>query len=175
MNSYTPRPPDRRPTTGGSSPARSPSPGGGTPPSPSGFPGSQVQLDRLSQDYWKKGYFDNRGNLCDNFISGDAEAMALQLESGGMTRSLLRNYYNEVCTLRHLVRTRPDDFERWQGRIRKLRGHASNAMTRRTAKAPELFYRFIDRHVDIGAKDRDSFLRGFCEHFECIVLYFKGR
>jgi CRISPR type III-A-associated protein Csm2 len=123
----------------------------------------------------KDGYFDTKGNIHERLIVADALDIAQKLEVGRMTRSQLRNFYSEVADVRHLLRLRPDSFEALKSRVLKLQGFAYNATTRSTNKAPQLFSDFIAKNTEIASKDRENFLNGFCEHFECVVLYFKGR
>ncbi len=123
----------------------------------------------------KNGYFDKSGHLRPELIVDDAQQIADRLEKEGMSRSLLRNFYGEVAAIRYLVRQRPTDFDRYKTRILKLQAYASNATHRRTGRAPESFFEFISSNVGLASRDTESFLDGFCEHFECIVLYFRGR
>lgn len=125
------------------------------------------------------GYFDQAGYIRAEFIVSYAKEIADKLEVGEnegkikMTRSLLRNFYAEVMDIKHLLRGgRP--FEALRPRILKLEAYATNAANRRTNKAPQMFRSFITEN-SIASKDLHSFLDGFCQHFECVVLYFRGR
>lgn len=90
-----------------------------------------------------------------------------------MTRSLLRNFYGEVSTVRYLLRS-GQPWEAVRHRVAKLEAFASNAISRQNNKAPPLFGQFIAENVRASKSDHD-FLDGFSQHFECVVLYFKGR
>jgi CRISPR type III-A-associated protein Csm2 len=138
--------------------------GSGRPPQP-----------RLPEGYLEGGYFDDKGNIHEGLIVNDALAIAQQLEAGGMTRSQLRVFYNEVADIRRLLRRQPAAFNQLKARILKLRAFAHNATTRRTNKAPQMFYDFIVKNAELAAQKPDNFSQGFCEHFECVVLYFRGR
>ena len=120
------------------------------------------------------GYFDPAGYIRAEFIVEYAKDIADKLEAGGMTRSLLRNFYSEVMDTKNLLLGgRP--FESLRPRVLKLEAFASNAANRRTSPAPLLFQRFIDENVRVASQDSHSFLDGFCQHFECVVLFFRGR
>lgn len=140
--------------------------GGGRPP---------PSEPRLPEAYLKDGYFDEKGNIHDYLIVNDALEIAQKLEAGDMTRSQLRVFYNEVADVRRLLRRQPTAFNELKSRILKLRAFAHNATTRRTNRAPQVFYDFIVKNTELAAQKPENFLRGFCEHFECIVLYFRGR
>lgn len=91
-----------------------------------------------------------------------------------MTRSLLRTFYNEVADAKQLLRGgRP--FDAVRPRILKLSAFAANAVSRRNSPAPSMFQTFVAENARVASQDQSSFLDGFCQHFECVVLYFKGR
>lgn len=151
-------------------------PGGGGAARDPGDGGGQSG-PRLPDDYLKDGYFDAKGNIHERLIVADAIDIARKLEAERMTRSQLRSFYNEVADVKHLLRLQGSSFEALKPRVLKLRGFAHNATTRRTNKVPQLFYDFITKNTELAGGDQTgkSFLAGFCEHFECVVLYFRGR
>ncbi|MFH1140677.1 MAG: hypothetical protein V1724_03170 [Chloroflexota bacterium] len=122
----------------------------------------------------RSGYFDQHGYIREAFIVEYPIDIAGKLEAGGMTRSLLRTFYGEVSDVKHLLRG-GRLFEALRPRILKLEAFATNATNRRTNRAPQMFQSFIAENVRIASQDADSFLDGFSQHFECVVLYFKGR
>ena len=105
----------------------------------------------------------------------DALKIAEGLDAGGMARSQLRNFYNEVADIKHLLMSQPGSFDQLRARVLKLGAFAHNATSQRTNRAPQLFSDFITQNIRFAADDEKSFLRGFYDHFECVVLYFKGR
>ncbi|GEM_PF-6938331 len=166
---------------GGPGAGKPANPGNPAPPppgpgQPAGYRSPQRQ-DGLSAQYLqtlRSGYFDQLGYIQEKFIVEYPLEIAAQLENGGMTRSLLRAFYGEVCDVRYLLRGgRP--FEALRPRILKLEAFASNAANRRTNRAPRMFEAFITENVHLASKDPHYFLDGFCQHFECITLFFKGR
>ena len=138
--------------------------GGGQPPGP-----------RLPDGYLRDGYFDEKGNIYERLIVDDAINIANNLGQGNMSRSQLRNFYEEVVDIRHLIRSQHNTFDELRPRILKLKAFAHNATTQRASKAPPLFDDFISRNVELGSQSQKNFLDGMYQHFECVVLYFTGR
>ena len=102
--------------------------------------------------------------------------IAKRLVQDRMSRSQLRNFYNESTNILQHITTQPNGFDQMRSRILKLRGFAHNATEKRSPNnAPQLFYEFISKNVELAAQSEVNFVKGFHEHFECVVLYFKGR
>ncbi len=124
--------------------------------------------------FFKAGYPDyfEDGVLRPEFVTDLAEEIAQRLgaERPSMTMHQLRAFYGQVKRLEGaLKRKRP--FREIALEIQKLKPIASERASK--DKVPKYFEQFIIRNVD-KAKDEDSFLKGFVEHFQAVVAYCAG-
>lgn len=131
-------------------------------PPPSGLP----------QGYLREGYFDAKGNLRPEVITDLAEEAARALGNArpSMTSTQLRRFYNKT----RFVRQKLDAGTSWEkviGDIHSLKRDAANAVGKNNA--PGVFKYFIDTNVQLAVQSKDSFIRGFLEHFQSVVAYRK--
>jgi len=142
-----------------------PSRGGAPPPGR----GIAQQPPNLPKDYLKNGYFDEKGNIFPEAIIEWPRYIAIKLYDSRMAIAQLRNFFGEIRHIEGQLNA-GQDFAALRGRIFQLDSYAASAQTR--GNAPPLFKQFIEKNLEWAAKDKESFIKGFVPHFECVVAYF---
>jgi CRISPR-associated protein Csm2 len=121
----------------------------------------------LPNGYLVSGYFDQKGNVNENFITFWAEDIAKKLgqSSPDMKKHQLRKFFNHVKSLER--RLYLSDFEKINKDLKMLLSYATSAAFASPPKIPRLFEEFIKRNL-ASIKDSKTFL-AFVQHFEAIV------
>ena len=136
-----------------------------------GGPG-RPPLPELPNGYLVKGYFDDSGNILPTVVVEWPQDIARKLRQGGLESSQLRRFFSEVRHLEGQLQA-GKDFAAVRGSLLKLGAYAADAEKKR--KAPPLLRQFIEQNLKWATRDPKSFLKGFVQHFECIVAYFPER
>lgn len=136
------------------------------------IPRHDARRPALPQGYLRQGYFDNAGNLRPEVITDLAEEVARILGSTrpAMASTQLRRFYNKA----RFAKQKLDSGLTWErviADIHSLRRDAANAVGRETA--PQVFADFININARLAAQTRDSFVRGFLEHFQSVLAFRK--
>ncbi|MFH1096467.1 MAG: type III-A CRISPR-associated protein Csm2 [Candidatus Desantisbacteria bacterium] len=138
---------------------------------------SQSQKNRrpdvLPSDYLnklKKGYFNEKGYLWEDFITTDAEEVARSFGTGypKLKNHQLRRFYTHAKAAENRLKM-TKDWDAVNLNIKKLSPFASEAKGK--DKIPQSFYEFIDRNIKT-IKIQKDFEEGFMQHFEAVVAYF---
>jgi CRISPR type III-A-associated protein Csm2 len=121
----------------------------------------------LPSGYLVKGYFDQKGNLLENFITIWAEEIAKKLGQAypDMKKHQLRRFYNHVKSLER--RLDLSDYENINKDLKMLVSYATSAAFSSPPKIPKLFEEFIRKNLGLVI-DSKSF-QAFLQHFESIV------
>jgi len=127
---------------------------------------------RLPQGYLREGYFDAKGNLRPEVITDLAEEAARALGNArpGMASTQLRRFYNKTRFIKQKLDT-GTPWDKVVSDIHSLKRDAANAVGKENA--PRIFKDFIDVNVQLAVQNKESFIRGFLQHFESVVAYRK--
>ena len=123
----------------------------------------------LPLGYLASGYFDSAENVLPEVIVDWAKDIAYKLYMGKMATAQLRKFFGEVRRI-ELKLSQVDDFEQVRPEILKLIAYANDAVKKN--KAPALFNEFMKQNITWAARGKKEFLKGFVNHFECIVGFF---
>jgi len=128
----------------------------------------QDNLPKLPEGYLKNGYFDDKGNILENYITKWAEDIAKTLGNAypSMTKHQLRRFYNHVKSLEKKLDL-TEDYPSINADLKMLVSYAANAACKRPASIPKFFESFVKRNLDT-VKDIKTF-RGFVQHFQAVV------
>jgi CRISPR type III-A-associated protein Csm2 len=126
----------------------------------------------LPPGYLRQGYFDAKGNLRPEVITSLAENVARALGDAHppLASTQLRRFYTKA----RFIKQKLDSGIPWEkvaSDIHSLKRDAADSVGKE--KAPRIFKDFIDINVDLGAQSKDSFVKGFLEHFQSVVAYRK--
>ena len=126
----------------------------------------------LPQGYLRDGYFDAEQRLRPGVITDLAEEVARILGNARppMTSNQLRRFYTKT----RFIKQKLDSGIPWEkvvSDIHSLKRDAADAVGKE--KAPHVFKDFIDVNVQHAVKGKDSFEKGFLEHFQSVVAYRK--
>ena len=135
---------------------------------------SPERRTRLPGWYLRQGYFDGKGKLFPELITGGVENLARMLVSqADLTTHQLRRFYNMAKRLEWASSS--GDFEEVKLGLQKLKAFAADFVARaegeRRREGREMFKEFIERNVDLATKDEKHF-KAFIEHFQSLVAYF---
>jgi CRISPR-associated protein Csm2 len=121
----------------------------------------------LPNGYLENGYFDENGNIIENFITLWAEDIAKKLGNStpDMKKHQLRRFFNHVRSLER--RLHLSNFEKINKDLKMLLSYATSAAFASPPKIPKLFEEFIRKNLAF-IKDSKTFL-AFVQHFEAIV------
>lgn len=130
----------------------------------------------LPDAYLNRGYFDEKGNIFPNLVTTTAEEIAKSLGTGGVTSTQLRRFYAKAKAVEQRVDS-DESFASAVAGILELKQHAANAVGRAQGRGEQeglaLLKKFIDRNVDLAARSKEAFRKGFLLHFQGVVAYFK--
>lgn len=128
----------------------------------------QDKLFELPEGYLRGGYFDNKGNIFENYITKWAEDIAKTLGNAypAMTKHQLRRFYNHVKSLEKKLDL-TNDYQTINADLKMLVSYAANAACKRPATIPKFFETFIKRNLET-VNDIKTF-RGFVQHFQAVV------
>ncbi len=123
----------------------------------------------------KKGYYDEKGNLRKELIVEEAEKIGERFVRDRLSKSQIRNFFNEVKALEEKIKV--NSFDKNFPFILMLMAKASYAYKqgKSNSKIPKSFYEFINVNINLIEKkgDQDTF-QGFVTFFETVVAYFYG-
>jgi len=126
----------------------------------------------ITEGYLKDGYFDETGNLFEEYIKkggiADLIAEVLGKEKPEMKNHQLRRFYGHVRAAENRLRM-TNDFNAVYRDIKKLEPFVAEAKGKN--KIPKTFYDFIMRNTN-AVKNKKDFLEGFLEHFQAVVAFF---
>jgi CRISPR-associated protein Csm2 len=126
----------------------------------------------IDDNYLKKGYFDETGNLFEEYLKKDgiADQIAknLGIEKPEMKNHQLRRFYGHVRAAENRLRM-TNDFNSVYIDIKKLEPFVAEAKGKN--KIPKTFYDFIIKNTN-AVKNKKDFLEGFLEHFQAVVAFF---
>ena len=126
----------------------------------------------LPKEYLQNGYFEGK-HLKREYIVEYASDIANQLAydpQKQMTAAGLRRFFAKVRFLERKLNNAKGDFAVIVPEILALIPYVHNAKTR--GVVPQLFQEFIEKNVNVAAKDKDAFCKGFLKHFEYVVAFF---
>lgn len=128
----------------------------------------QDNLPELPRGYLESGYFDNKGNILENYITKWAEDIARTLGDAypQMTKHQLRRFYNHVKSLEKKLDL-TDDYQTINADLKMLVSYAANAACKRPPSIPKFFESFIKINLET-VNDVKTF-RGFAQHFQAVV------
>jgi hypothetical protein len=122
-------------------------------------------------DYLKKGYYDENGNLLREIIVEHAREVANQLSNDGMNSAALRRYYSRLIGIKNkLISTK--DFEKVRPKIYELIPRVTYDHSRKIV--PYSFRLFIEKNLELACKNDKDFL-GFVLHCQSLVCFFKEK
>jgi CRISPR type III-A-associated protein Csm2 len=141
------------------------------------------QREKSLYDYWpdylRQGYFDEAGNLRNEFVARDRVqplAEAMSRADPALTMHQIRRFFQHCRAIEAKIRARASTWAAEQASFRQLDVAAADALGRSPRKIPQLFHDFIQANV-AAVKSEKDFLKGFLPHFEALVgfgsQYFK--
>lgn len=125
---------------------------------------------KISDDYLKDGYFDEKGYLREGIFKDEAKEIAQILASLRMTPTSLRVFYNKVKAIENRYQASNNNFDLIKSSLYAFERDVAYQVSRRVV--PEEFRKFIVRNTEIAIKGPKEF-KGFVEHFLSVLAYFK--
>ena len=128
---------------------------------------------RFDADYLKDGYFLDtereklRPEILDT-LAMDA-AKALGNARPPITSHQLRRFFNKMRAIEDKLDS-VEDFDVLKADIYAFKRDVAYAVGR--GGVSEQYKRFIDRNVELAARDEASFKKGFSQHFQSVLAYF---
>ena len=126
-------------------------------------------------DYLRGSYFDDKGNIKCDLLTGTAESLAKDFGYSGITSTQLRRFFIQVRAIERQLGQK--EFPELVPSIQGLRSLVANYVGRgkntQERQRREYLKRFIDDNVALATRDEKHFKKGFVPHFESIVAYFK--
>ena len=133
---------------------------------------SARRSDDLPEGYLRLGYFDTEGNPRKEMLVDEARAVAEVLASASapeLAANKVAALYNRARMLKDRL-NQGAEFAAVRADIYGLLTDAVDATGRRIT--PEVFMRFVERNVELAAKDAKSFKEGFIEHLHGVRAWF---
>lgn len=130
---------------------------------------NKITPGSLPQEYitkLKEGYFNDKGNLWEDFITTMASKIALSFK--GLKNHQLRRFYGHAKSAENRLRM-TNDWDAVNIEIKRLEPFVSEAKGK--DKIPHSFYEFIEKNIKSIHNQKD-FEDGFIRHFEAVVAYF---
>jgi CRISPR type III-A-associated protein Csm2 len=147
-----------------------------------GGPGGEARAPAAragaADDYLAAGYFADpgRGVLFPELLTTVAEQWARELAGADVSMGQVRRYFTMARSLEDRLDNNEsydlvaNELRRMKANVAALVGRTQDPFQRerltRTLKA------FLDLNVEAAVRDRQSFLKGFLPHFECVLAYF---
>ncbi len=144
---------------------------GGASHAPGAPPPDTTTDFQFGPEYLAQGYFelkDDKRSLRSEIVDALAQEAAKRLGNQGMKTHQIRRVFNKARGIQARLK-RDRDFAATEG-IYKLKRDVAYQVGR--AVVPEDFLHFIERNVALAVADRESFEKGFMQHFESILAYF---
>ncbi|MCL5109173.1 MAG: type III-A CRISPR-associated protein Csm2 [Chloroflexi bacterium] len=130
-----------------------------------------------SPEYLKLGYFDAKGNLRPELLTGEADKVAAEFIQSGLSYGQLRKFYDKAKSIEMQLGRDPaekeDRFREHLWRVAALSADAAGAVGRGVAS--ECLKSFIDKNVAEASKSEKHFAVGFIQHFQSVLAYFTYR
>ncbi len=130
----------------------------------------------------KNGYTDEKNNIKEEFMLGEAEKLAVYLagdKRDGVSNSQLRQFYGEVKALQSRLDNNKENFSKVYPFILMLKSKANYKSNRKQSSIPRSLLMFIDKNIEViqrlnkEGKGFEAF-NNFALFFEVVVGYFKG-
>ena len=125
-----------------------------------------------SPAYLKDGYFDERGNPRPQILTSDADQVAEDFFRRGLTYSQVRKPFNKAKSIEYLLDSKRR-FEDEVWRITTLKRDVADAAGRNIGL--DVLKTFIDRNVPLAVESEAHFRKGFLQHFQSVMAYFRYR
>lgn len=125
---------------------------------------------RLSNDYLKVGYFDEKGYLRAGIFKEDAKEVANVLAALKMTPTSLRAFYNKLKAIESKYNTSCNNFDFIKPNLYAFERDVAYQVSRGVVS--EEFRKFINKNAELAIKGPKEF-KGFLEHFLSVLAYFK--
>lgn len=144
----------------------------GGPPGRPGYGGDRPPSYVASEDYLKAGYFDAKGNPRPELITAEADKVADELYRSRVGYSQARKFFSKARFIQQQLESgQPFDTLVW--RIVALDRDAADAVGR--GSAPRELKQFIEKNVLLARRGEREFAKGFMQHFESVMAYFRYR
>ena len=143
--------------------------------SPSRSSGPTSNTSDVSADYLKEGYFDAAGNLREELITSKAQLIANDLCKIRLSSVQLRKFYAHARQLGRQLEN-GEAFATIRPALLEMQPLVADAVGRAHANGAgnyELFKQFIDKNVELAAREEKNLREGFLKHFMYVVAYFK--
>jgi CRISPR type III-A-associated protein Csm2 len=135
---------------------------------------------RFNSGYLSKGYFYKKerevnGKIVEkSYLHAEildelAMDVARLLGVEEMKTHQLRRFFNKARAIEAKLK-RDGDFEAVKAEILSFKGNVVYQVGR--GMVPESFKQFIDHNVQLAIQSKDSFERGFLQHFESVLAFF---
>ncbi len=124
----------------------------------------------------KEGYFNEKGYLRKDLITDIAEKIGENFVQKRLSKSQLRNFFNEVKAIDAKIDDN-NNFEENLPFILMIKAKASYAYKKggKNSKIPKNFYEFLKSNIELIEKKSDyKTFEGFVNFFEAVVAYFYG-
>ncbi|OGU42411.1 MAG: hypothetical protein A2315_00270 [Ignavibacteria bacterium RIFOXYB2_FULL_35_12] len=118
------------------------------------------------------GYFTDRDYLKENLIIEYPQLLANLFVLKGNKVNQVRNYFDQVVNIAGVYKINKD-FNRSKIELNKLIPMATKSFDKQNISNE--FKEFIIENVKQAIKDEDSFIKGFFQHFECLVNYYPSK
>jgi hypothetical protein len=120
-------------------------------------------------DELSKGYFTEKNYLKEEFIIAHPNFLANLFVQKGNKVNQVRNYYDHIINIAGVYKLNKD-FNRVKIELNKIIPLAVKSLDKKNISTE--FKEFIIENVKQAIKSEDAFVKGFLEHFGCIVNYF---
>ena len=132
----------------------------------------------LPEGYLKDGYFDivkgdrDSKKLKRELILNVAQKISIDIGNARpeLKGSQLRKYYDYSVNINEKLKKLNGSFDMVESDVAKLKIFVADGLTKK--KIPKIFYDFISKNVEM-IKNADDFNKGFIEHFQAVVAYYK--
>lgn len=118
------------------------------------------------------GYFIEKDYLKENLIIEYPQLLANLFVLKGNNVNQVKNYFAQVVNIAGLYKINRD-FNRVRIELNRLIPMATKSFNRQYISNE--FKEFIIENVKLAIKDENSFLKGFLQHFECLVNYYPSK
>ncbi|MBM4047462.1 MAG: type III-A CRISPR-associated protein Csm2 [Planctomycetes bacterium] len=132
----------------------------------------------VPKDYLTRGYFQDaeRRVVFPELLEARAMGIAEALSRANVSMGQVRRYFTMARFLENRLES-GESYDLIANELRRMKANVAAVVGRvqdgyqregltRTLKS------FIDQNVDAAVRDKESFLKGFLTHFECVLCYF---
>ncbi len=118
------------------------------------------------------GYFTEKDYLKENLIIEYPQLLANLFVQKGNKVNQVRNYFDQVVNIAGVYKINKD-FRRVKIELNKLIPMVTKSFDKQNISNE--FKEFIIENVKQAVKDEESFIKGFLQHFECLVNYYPSK